>query len=250
MPGQPPTRSIKDFFRPSNTLKLATHPPSSPLTDHLPNSQAVEGTSHNEPVMISSSLSIPPSTASSKRIEYKGHEFVRGSDEDSEGSLPDLDVIINQSMRSKLDPKPRHVSEEIRKTEKQKKPFGSSFEALMKQAQANHERKFKLEDIDKKLREDGTASYFSNETNLEATEEALASILPDSSDEKGSKAKRVTRAIQRTEALQYEPVFHFFGESPPQNLAKFPKECLPGDGWAKSLLGTTRLVVPRARIAN
>jgi hypothetical protein len=210
----------------------------------------VEGVSQNEPIMISSSTSLPKSTASSKRGEYKGQEFIRGSDEDSDESLPDLDVLINQSMRSKLAPKPRHVSEEIKRTDKDKKLFGATFETLIKQAQANHERNFKIDDINKKLREDGTASYFSNETGIEATEEALASILPDSSDEKGAKARRVTRAIQRTEALQYEPVFHFFGEVPPHNPAKFPKDCLPGDGWAKSLLGATKLKVNEAFISN
>jgi hypothetical protein len=217
-------RPITDFFRP-NPSKLSKASSSLPTTH-----------GHSESLTISSSQI--KATQGSKRIEYKGHEFVRGSDEDTDDSLEDLDVIL-QSMRSSAAPKPKPLPEHLLKHEPQKKKWKYSFDALLKQTEDLQDRNARIKDMDAKLKEDGTASYLSSEKGLVPTEALLASALPNekNDDKKMDKVQRVAQAIQRTEALEYEYIFHFFEETSPTDQSTFPKDISSNNGWLKSFIG-------------
>src|ERR1700759_648068 len=112
MPTDPRSRSIKDFFRP-NAPKSSKIPSSdAPLPNSPPSQQSQPGIARSDPIIID--LSGPKLTQTGKRIEYKGHGFVRDSDEDSDESLEDLDVIL-KDMRSKASPRARALPEELTK---------------------------------------------------------------------------------------------------------------------------------------
>lgn len=235
MPTDPRSRSIKDFFRPSTSKPSKIPPSASPLPKSPPSQQSQPGIARCDPIIIDASA--PKSTQAGKRIEYKGHEFVRDSDEDSDESLEDLDVIL-KDMRSKAPPRAKALPEDLTKRKEGKKQLKYSLDMLLKQAQDNHDRASRLNDIDAKLTEDGTVSHISNETGIEAAEEVLVSLLKDESGDTLDNAKRVTQAMQRTEVLQFEPVFHFFEVVTPLQRSEFPKDCLTGYEWSKSFLGS------------
>jgi hypothetical protein len=225
-------RSIKDFFRPqANAAK-----PSAVLPSSSPALQG--GTTPMDPIMISSSGSVPKSAQSSRRIEVKGIKLVIDSDDDSD-NLPDVDIML-QAHRSNLLSKPR-VPQPVLKKAKEPKPSKHSIDNLLKEVQADRDRSLRINQIDQKLREDGSASYFSTDSRKETAEKLLVSILKDDSDDqdaggKGSKAREVVKALERTEALQYEPVFHFFQETVPTPPTLMPpRVSLPGDGWATAV---------------
>jgi hypothetical protein len=237
MPSDPRSRSIKDFFRP-NASKPALTPSASPLRNTQPPQSSQPSAAPSNTFGVGSSASNPTQTG--KRIEYKGHEFVRDTDEESDESLEDLDVIL-KDMRSKASPRAKALPVELTKKKEDKKPLKYSLDVLLKQAQDNHDQTSRLKDINAKLTEDGTTSYVSNETGIEAAEDVLASLLKDEFGDSRENAKRVTQAMQRTEVLQFEPVYHFFGEATSSQQSKFPKDCLSGDGWSKPFIGSLNL---------
>jgi hypothetical protein len=232
----PPTshkRTITDFF--SKSTAPPPKPSNAPSTAPAQSSLIPKQSMPDPP-----SSSLPRSSDKSKRGMYKGMEFVRGSsdDDDSDAPLPDLDELLKVN-RSKLPPKPKPIPEGIRFRPKQTKDINRA-ETMIQDLQRDQERQRRIESLETKLREDGTASYLSNGTGIEASEETLKAVYRTDGEEGDAKAKKVLEAMQRTEALKYEHVFHYFDTSSAYQNPKFPKESLPRDFWAKQLDNETQ----------
>lgn len=73
---------------------------------------------------------------------------------------------------------------------------------------------------------------------LAIDEDVLADVVHDE-EEGEDRAKRLYLAMQRTNALDAECVFHFFGEPNAQapSSAPFPTQSLPQHGWTACLEG-------------
>lgn len=185
--------------------------------------------------MISSSATVSLSTPGSRRVEYKGKEYIRGSDEDSD-DLQDLDVIIHQRRAiAPVEARPPPVK--ITKKENDTKKWQDSMSAIFKQMENDQAAATRIKEMDNQLREDGTLSYLSNGNGAQAVDDILADIY-NKNDSNGEvdKAAKVKQAMARTEAMRYEPAFHFFEATIPPLISKYPKDCFPGDAWAKPLL--------------
>src|ERR1700733_4551654 len=124
--------SIKDFLRP-NVAKT-------PVTISSSSSPHQEGASLADPIMISSSASVPKSTQSSRRIDIKGVQVVIDSDDDSD-DLPDVDIML-QAYRSERVFKPPRLPEPTinKKKEKQSKQTKQIMDNLLKELQADRDR--------------------------------------------------------------------------------------------------------------
>lgn len=81
-------------------------------------------------------------------------------------------------------------------------------------------------------------------------EDTLAGVVNDEDGE--DKAKRLYRAMQRTNALDTECIFHFFGNKPRKGTrrAPFPLHSLPRHGWAANFEGANQASLLADQSAN
>jgi hypothetical protein len=212
--------------------------------------------------------------SSSKRVVWNGEDVIRGSDDDSDDSLEELEDLLRPTKpliptkrvhidltlppttnsKSKVD-----LGEDPRKSarlitsitpstwassnapvKKYRPRF--SLAALVKQNQEARASEARVAEINKKLAEDGTASRTSNHSRLDVNESVLTSLLETGheDDEGETKARRTMQAIHRTEALDHDYVWHFFDEQSPISHAKFPRDCLPQASWSGVLKGSPK----------
>jgi hypothetical protein len=203
---------------------------------------------------------------------WNGEDVIRDSGDDSDDSLEELEdlirpvkpliptkrVLIDPTLppttngRSKVD-----LGEGRRKSARfsgtkpstsvsskasvKKIPPRFSLASLVKQSQRGRASEARVAEINKKLAEDGNTSRTSNHNRLDVDESVLTSLLVTGRDDDSeTSAKRTMQAIQRTEALDHDYVWHFFGEQSPPSHAKFPRKCLPQASWSGVLKGASK----------
>ncbi|KAF2202091.1 hypothetical protein GQ43DRAFT_392796, partial [Delitschia confertaspora ATCC 74209] len=194
---------------------------------------------------------------SSRRCFKGGQEVVTNSDpetDSSEDDLPSLDfgVITNPSPQpTPIKPsKPTPVREEIRSTRstlvlgkrkafqsnlhKQAKPSTASLSFLVADARKDAERARKIAEIKADLEEE-----IEDAPDIEGhafDENALVRMMDN--DEDGDKVQRLKLAMQRTNAIHLNTVWHSFDEKAsraPVRRIPFPSRALPqGQRWAAS----------------
>jgi hypothetical protein len=75
--------------------------------------------------------------------------------------------------------------------------------------------------------------------------EAALPAIPGGSEDADHKRKRLALAIQRTNALGVNAVYHFFGENGQADSireAHFPMQTLPKHGWTENFKGMAEIV--------
>ncbi|KAF2873178.1 hypothetical protein BDV95DRAFT_569037 [Massariosphaeria phaeospora] len=280
-PPQKRSRSIRDFFTvstpsghgstPSATnTNTAPRPPAwnVPETPQSDSSAQKPAKSPTPPTLIGKSFTTgvsstpqpadrdtrpPPASQSSansagskKRTVSNGEQVVLNSDSETD-SLPELDwgeppqglketrVPMPATTRSKS---ARHGEDELRRPgPAQKRSEKASFSRLVQAAQKIAELEQKIADgkadLDKPLDDTPPPEFI-------VSEEAMAQVM--NNDEDPEKAKRLYLAMQRTNALHSECVFHFFQEdvfscSPAES--EFPIGSLPDHQWVENLQDQT-----------
>lgn len=168
--------------------------------------------------------------------------MVRNSDSETD-SLPELDWgdssnnLKTTSRATMAKPRERTAQDGLRKPPKKPRD-GKSFSLFVQAAQKSAEAERKIAevkaDLDKPLETTPPPDFG-------ISEEALADAVHD--DDDPDKAKRLYLAMQRTNALQMDCVFHFFRENLEDSEgshakeATFPTDKLPKHRWTTSFAG-------------
>jgi hypothetical protein len=175
----------------------------------------------------------PPSveiSQTSKRIIHNGTEVVLGSDDDSDASLEDLDILLAPRRHSKS---PSKVLPQKRRREESQQ-VRLDIPALVRRKQEERESKARIAEIEKKLQDKSS----NNGGKSKITEESIAEFVEDGTEESKGRARKLLQVMKRTEALRVEPVWYFFSEDgpTPEKRAAFPSSCLPEEPWAAHLM--------------
>ncbi|KAJ4297620.1 hypothetical protein N0V90_005513 [Kalmusia sp. IMI 367209] len=176
----------------------------------------------------------------SKRVLSNGKEVVLNSDSDSD-SLADLDALWDdppvkpKAVTAVATPRTRGASKDddlLRQPPKRRKD-DDVFKLFVQTAQKNAEMEKRIAqaqaDLDKPLHEDHP------ERSVQINEDLVANTVHD--DDDPDKAKKLYAAMQRTNALHVNCVFHFFNEgsdSPTTTNPPFPMNSLPQHGWTSN----------------
>lgn len=124
-----------------------------------------------------------------------------------------------------------HDDDGLRKPTKKPKDDKRKFHSLVQTAQKNLETERRIQEHKAAL-EEAEEVPVTKRTNVD--EEVLGQVVQDGDDPE--KARRLFQAMQRTNATQMEPTFHFFEETtdtiPVRN--KFPINCLPRHRWSSN----------------
>lgn len=198
----------------------------------------------------------PPQSSGSRRIVKNGVVIVRSSDteEDSDSSLEDVSVILNRPkipssasstppIRTTMEDESgratnmfarRPIHSRTRAPPRPKPSYQFSLAALVD---------FTREDVNSAVRiADAKAELEMKKEGLSASKKdaidqaLLASVIEDGEDD--HKAQRLLQAIERTDALHKDTVWHFFEDQASATLPRsspFPKDALPSQGWARIL---------------
>ncbi|KAH8730642.1 hypothetical protein GQ44DRAFT_606366 [Phaeosphaeriaceae sp. PMI808] len=254
---KPQKKSIRDFFSPlsqtsANKLIISSQlsdsnsapvSPPKPLTaktptestkPHNPSAQPAQNTAN----ATSPDAQPPPASqnsansSTSKRIVSKGEQVVLNSDSDTD-SLPDLDwggpTIVVRTATSTVHSK--RTSEDIsdglrrpvRKEKKAKRPIDQVIETVQKNREIERIVSEHKADLEKHVEEGPTLDFILDE-------EMLGQAVED--DDDPEKAHRLFFAMQRTNAIHVESVFHFFsGNCHTKNHIVFPIQSLPQQRW-------------------
>jgi len=168
-----------------------------------------------------------------------GEPVVLNSDSDSD-DLPEFDFgeLLSKpnpkSTVTRLKDKDAAKKDVLRKPPSNRKE-GDSFTLFVQKAQQHAETERKIAqfkaDLEKPIAEDAPSTEF------DISEEALADAVNDEEDPE--KAKRLYLAMQRTNALHSDCVFHFFDESlhSATKGPSFPMDALPNHRWTSSFQG-------------
>lgn len=123
-----------------------------------------------------------------------------------------------------------------------KREDDNSFSLFVQKAQQHAERERKIAeskaDLEKPIVKDTLVADF------DISEEVLADAVKDEEDPQ--KARRLYLAMQRTNALHSECVFHFFDEGQNVSVPKgspFPMGCLPNHRWTLNFEGQLASVI-------
>ncbi|KAF2257411.1 hypothetical protein BU26DRAFT_558798 [Trematosphaeria pertusa] len=247
----PQKRSIRDFFAPAPKPSQPNHSSTPRSTEPAKSATPTLYTSHTirvnrtppttspEPRPPSTSQSSANSAGTSKRVVSNGEEVVRNSDSETD-SLPELDWgdssnnLKTTSRATMAKPRERTAQDGLRKPPKKPRD-GKSFSLFVQAAQKSAEAERKIAevkaDLDKPLETTPPPDFG-------ISEEALADAVHD--DDDPDKAKRLYLAMQRTNALQMDCVFHFFRENLEDSEgshakeATFPTDKLPKHRWTTS----------------
>lgn len=106
-------------------------------------------------------------------------------------------------------------------------------QTAQKNAEAEREIAEVKADLDKPLVEERQP------VGIQISEETLADAVHD--DEDPDKVRRLYQAMQRTNALQSESVFHFFDEektTSTKNTSPFPMRSIPDHRWTSNFQGS------------
>ncbi|KNG50283.1 hypothetical protein DDE82_002361 [Stemphylium lycopersici] len=251
---KPQKKSIRDFFSPVPRDSASSQ--ESPTALPRPNASNAPTPRSNTSTTSGLALRAIPNAAdtplsssnpgTSKRTTSNGEEVVLNSDSDDD-SLPDLDFGIPTP---KAKPAPTttattttttittrskrmvdHDDDGLRKPTKKPKDDKRKFHSLVQTAQKNLETERRIQEHKAAL-EEAEEVPVTKRTNVD--EEVLGQVVQDGDDPE--KARRLFQAMQRTNATQMEPTFHFFEETtdtiPVRN--KFPINCLPRHRWSSN----------------
>jgi hypothetical protein len=183
------------------------------------------------------------SAGNSKRVVSNGEPVVLNSDSDSD-DLPEFDFGEPTSKPTStvrgLKGKDGDEDNVLRRPPPERKG-GKSFSLFVQRAQQHAETERKIAevraDLEKPVAEDAPLADF------DISEEVLADAVNDEEDP--DKAKRLYLAMQRTNALHSECVFHFFDKDLDGNASRgspFPMNCLPNHRWTSSFKGQSLFV--------
>lgn len=127
-----------------------------------------------------------------------------------------------------------------------------AFRNLVQSLQKDNEVELKLAEwkalLEEKLEEESDSSDKAAST---IDESLLAGVVNDDAGEE--KAKRLYLAMQRTNALESDCVFHFFGDAPKCGSTRrttFPSHILPRQGWTSCFDGKMSRSISARVIAN
>jgi len=257
-------RSIHDFFAPVSK-EAQRAPPTQPgrlipkpalnfpLADNLSldrqHSQPLSGSATRDASRtVTSPASTTPQSSTnvavpSKRVVSNGEPVVLDSDSDGEEFI-DLDAlwedspkkskIETQAPASRSDKKPQDGG--LRRPPKKPRE-NKAFALFVQTARQSDELEQHIAqvkaDLDKPLPE-----HLSS-TELDVSEEMLANAVNHHDDP--NKAKKLYLAMQRTNALHTDPVFHFFDQDAPLTPSRdppFPISCLPEHEWTDRFTGS------------
>jgi hypothetical protein len=191
--------------------------------------------------------SVPPVTSQSstsstgtKRIVSNGKPVVLNSDSDTDSDdllELDMDLIIKAPRPTAVMPRTTRFAPYIelqenglrKPSDKHKRPKSSLREFVQSVVEKDESERVTAEakaELDRPVEEMPPLEF-------EMTEEAVAEQIGDDGD--GERAKRIFRAIKRTDALENNCVYHLFKEqmeSSSDQEPPFPIACLPEQGWA------------------
>lgn len=176
------------------------------------------------------------STNTSKRVFSDGQPVVLNSDSDSD-SLSDLDeILLGPSFKPKASTMvPLNASKNggLRKPPKRPRDDGA-FKRLVQAAHKNAETDRHIAEVQETLDKPTEETL---ESNLQINEDLIANTVHD--DDDPEKAKRLYAAMQRTNALHVDCVFHLFGQGSDRkrNNVSFPMKSLPQHAWTSSFEG-------------
>jgi hypothetical protein len=211
-----------------------------PLSDAQPTPQTLDRGSV-PPVASQSSTS----STGTKRVVSNGKPVVLNSDSDTDSDdllELDMDPIIKAPPPTGTVPRTTRFAPYIelqenglrKPSEKQKRPKASLREFVQSVVEKDKSERVTAEakaELEKPIEETPPPEF-------EMTEEAVAGQLGDSED--GDKAKRILRAMKRTDALENNCVFHLFKEEVEPSTTQeptFPIACLPEQGWVAQFEG-------------
>lgn len=261
---KPQKRSIKDFFSPvsrtpQETLRgasqlhstnLALHPDASNARAS-PLSLAINTPSATSPAppapatakAASPDAQPPPASqtsansGASKRVVSNGEQIVLNSDSDSD-SLPDIDWGVPTTSSRTVVPTTRsrrtieYDNDGLRKPETKPRSKKRTFDHVFETAQKHKEleRVITAHKAHLNKNEEDAAVFVFNE-------DALGQAVHD--DDDPEQAHRLFLAMQRTNAMQEEKVFHFFRDISDSIAvqSRFPADSLPEHRWTYNFRG-------------
>ncbi|KAF2465956.1 uncharacterized protein BDR25DRAFT_81533 [Lindgomyces ingoldianus] len=252
--------SARSTFRHGNVSARSS--PTSPTSTHIGTKQSWIITDTTPRATMTT---CPPSTSQSstnssgsKRIVLNGEQMVQNSDSDTDSdSLEEIDfglkkkspprkiILDDFKANGKTRGGPTLRSGPFSRTQKNALRRPSDRPAKFSKSSLNHlaakaQQFSEIErdiaenkaDMEKPVEQDPTL-------DLVISEEVLAGVVTD--QEGGDKAKRLYLAMQRTNALDHNHVFHFFSDKFDPSSVKpsdFPSECLPNQHWATNFEGS------------
>lgn len=207
------------------------------------------------PVPINDSVSSPdaqPPTTSqtsinsgvSKRVVSNGEDVVLDSDNDS---LEELDFGVPTTGFKAVAPITRSKrttqSDEdgLRKPEKKVKSKQDHLDRVVQTAKKTRELELIINerkaDLENHVEEASSRDFIFDQT-------ALGQAVQDDHDPE--KAHRLFLAMQRTNAIHVEHVFHFFSDTrrSPATKSSFPSSCLPKHRWTTAFRGMYVVLAP------
>jgi hypothetical protein len=164
-----------------------------------------------------------------------GTEVVLGSDDDSDASLEDIEQLLvsHKSPQTTVLPRKRRREDS--------RPVRLDLATLVRRKEEESESKARIAEIEKKLERKSAA----NGGQTKITEESIAELVEDGTEENKGKAKRLLKVMMRSEALRMEPVWYFFSDDgpTPEKRRPFPSSCLPDEPWAAHLMQRKHLLI-------
>ncbi|KAF2281612.1 uncharacterized protein EI97DRAFT_454779 [Westerdykella ornata] len=264
----PDVRDIRSFFKPAERPSERLTPPraTTPTTVRVWPSPRLPTRQRDAPsgsgTATATANPIPPnrpptnsqssanSTASKKAL-LNGNIVILNSDSDSEPDLfEELDFGLSKpppqkvTLNSHGNPEHRHGAystpsvllkkdDELKKPPKPTQTSVSTLNRLVKEAQKSAEEEQRMKSLWADLEKPVESTI---EEQLAIDEDVLAGIVHDD-DDGDDKAKRLYLAMQRTNALDTDCVFHLFGDSKREatRSMKFPAHALSSCGWTACL---------------
>lgn len=226
-------------FTPRNPapLTINTPVPARHSTSSTPHAPAAKATSPDAQPPAASQTSA--NSGASKRVVSNGEHVVLNSDSDDD-SLPDLDWGAHAATIKQVAPSTRSKritaydeadDDDLRKPEKKARNKKGATEHIFESALENMEVEQLIETHKAGLaREEEVTRFVFNE-------QTLGQAIQNEDDPE--QAHRLLLAMQRTNAVQAESVFHFFQDISDTIAvqSKFPVRCLPQHRWTSSFRG-------------
>jgi hypothetical protein len=168
------------------------------------------------------------SSQPSKRIVSHGKEVVLGSDDDdSDGSLPDLDQLLGKNKRKTNSvPKAKVADPEP------KKKYSFSLDTLLQAEKQAVAAEARIEAAKSKFQM--PSNYETLQNAPVVTRDSAMACLVENGDQDEGKARRVREAFRRTQACDFHEVWHFFNEELPER----PKHPFPTVKTSNKLLAS------------
>lgn len=193
---------------------------------------------------IPTSTDVPQATQTrviAKKMTTAGRQYIPGSDDESDDSLQDLDVLLARNRPAVSATRASQTGRSIKRAaDTLKNPAATKLHAKERMAQLNSiaqaqlQKEESLKSIEGQLKEMDSASVNTNTGKLELTEELLKNTGGLEQDQE--EAKRTIDSLKRIEALQEDITFHFFEEKmAPIKRRPFPRTALTNDAWMRPL---------------